>query len=207
MIFPASKGALKSYTDTKITLRWSTLGYFNPTQHKERKKMHFWSTVVPQRWSPCRWPSLCGIRPLALLARPLVRRVTEGFYFKNGAIAWCIVHAMSVGWWMDDMWLLLLQKIIKIMDFFYFPSNLWAKALKSLQRLKCLLNTFYEQCPLTIDLLLYRLNPHFLQVNSTHKNCFVFLSQIRPWSLCLSLHQRHVTYFVMWPQSVFHPLL
>lgn len=41
----------------------------------------------------------------------------------------------------------MLQQKITI-DFFYFPSNLRAKALKSLLRLKCPLSTVYVQCPL-----------------------------------------------------------
>lgn len=109
MIFIASKAAFKSYTYKNRTLRWSTLGSFHSTQHKERKKYVFlmtlaWSIMAPQRWGPCRWHSL-GERAVEghwLHWLDVGRQNNWGILF----LSWCHckMHSSCNVCWLTDGW-------------------------------------------------------------------------------------------------------
>lgn len=135
-IFPTSKATFKSYTYKNRTLRWSTLGSFNSTQHKEKKKDIFDGTGLKHRGSPEMmqmaqpWWSYSA-RPLASLARCRSVEWLRGLF-----LAWCLckMHSSCNVCWLMDGWHVTPSALKDNQNNRFFPPNFWGKALKSLLR-------------------------------------------------------------------------
>lgn len=152
-IFLTSKATFKSYTCKNRTLRWITLGSFNPTQHKE-KKSYFWWHWPEASWSPDMmqmaqpWWSYSG-RPLASLARCRSAEWPRVLF-----LAWCLckMHSSCNVCWLMDGWHVTPSALKGNQNNRFFPPNFWGKALKSLLR-ACSIQSMPSLGPVTSILL------------------------------------------------------